>query len=57
MTLEKINLIDFGSALYFNEKGSINLATPEYMPPEVINLFINEKIHQSNYSMIELLNN
>lgn len=53
--MDQVNLIDFGSSLSFNEKGTINLATPEYMPPEVITLFINEKNHTNNHSMIELL--
>lgn len=29
-----IKLIDFGSAYHFLGNGSINTATPEYMPPE-----------------------
>jgi dual specificity tyrosine-phosphorylation-regulated kinase 2/3/4 len=31
---ESIKLIDFGSAYHFLGNGSINTATPEYMPPE-----------------------
>lgn len=50
--LEKINIIDFGSAISYFEKGGINLVTPEYMPPEVINQFINEK---NNIKIIENL--
>lgn len=38
---EKLKLIDFGSAYSFEEAGSISMATPEYMPPEVLELIIN----------------
>lgn len=38
---EKLQLIDFGSAYSFDEAGSISMATPEYMPPEVLELIVN----------------
>ena len=35
---ESINtkVIDFGSAHFFSEEGSVSVTTPEYMPPEAL---------------------
>ncbi|KAL4510233.1 hypothetical protein ABPG72_010426 [Tetrahymena utriculariae] len=55
--LEQVALIDFGSVVSYHEKGTINLATIEYMPPEVINQIINENNHTKNnkHTMIQNL--
>ncbi|KAL4467046.1 hypothetical protein ABPG74_010643 [Tetrahymena malaccensis] len=55
--LEQVALIDFGSVVSYHEKGTINLATIEYMPPEVINQIINENNHtkNNNHTMIQNL--
>ncbi|EAR97050.2 Serine/Threonine kinase domain protein (macronuclear) [Tetrahymena thermophila SB210] len=55
--LEQVALIDFGSVVSYHEKGTINLATIEYMPPEVINQIINEnnRIKNNNHTMIQNL--
>lgn len=37
-TYDGIKIIDFGSAYYFTSNGSINTATPEYMPPEALEI-------------------
>lgn len=37
-----VRLIDFGSCVHGSERGSINMVTVEYMPPEVIKLLISE---------------
>lgn len=47
-----IKMIDFGSAFSLKEVGSLGMATPEYMPPEVLKLIIS---NQSGRSSIEEL--
>lgn len=32
----RVSLIDFGSSYRSNEAGGVCMATPEYMPPEVL---------------------
>ena len=31
-----LKLIDFGSAFIFDETTSLNVSTPEYLPPEIL---------------------
>ena len=53
---EKVKLIDFGSAYSFDEAGNISMATPEYMPPEVLELILNaNKYTGPHKSQIEAL--
>ena len=39
--IEELKLIDFGSSFSYNETGTIAMATPEYMPPELLELISN----------------
>ena len=53
---ERIKLIDFGSAYSFEEAGNISMATPEYMPPEVLELIMNSNKYTGPHkSQIEAL--
>jgi dual specificity tyrosine-phosphorylation-regulated kinase 2/3/4 len=53
---DKLKLIDFGSAYSFEEAGSISMATPEYMPPEVLELILNSNKYTGPHkSQIEAL--
>lgn len=49
---EGIKIIDFGSAYYFTGSGSINTATPEYMPPEALEIAHCPGDHISHLSSI-----
>jgi len=40
MVVESVTLIDFGSAYSIHDKSSIPTATPNYLPPEVIEILI-----------------
>ena len=42
-----LKLIDFGSAYSWNETGNIGMATPEYMPPEFLNILFSNKGNKS----------
>lgn len=53
---EKLKLIDFGSSYSYDEAGSISMATPEYMPPEVLELLLNSSKYTGPHkSQIEAL--
>ena len=49
---EGIKLIDFGSAYSFISSGSINAATPEYMPPEALEIAHSPGDHISHLASI-----
>lgn len=38
-----LKLIDFGSAYSWNDSGNMGMATPEYMPPELLNILFSNK--------------
>lgn len=40
VVVESVTLIDFGSAYSIHDKSSIPTATPNYLPPEVIEILI-----------------
>ena len=48
----KLKLIDFGSAFNFDDNGNIGMATPEYMPPEVLDIL---SVNKASRSSIEHL--
>ena len=47
-----LKIIDFGSAYNWGDSGSLRMATPEYMPPEFLNLLIGR--NASNNSIEQL---
>lgn len=51
-TYDGIKLIDFGSAFSYTSSGSINTATPEYMPPEALEIAHGPGDHISHLAKI-----
>lgn len=47
-----LKVIDFGSAYHWDACGNIGMATPEYMPPEFLDVLVS---HRANKSSIEQL--
>ena len=45
-------LIDYGSSFFFESLKQYRLATPEYMPPEMINFLNKEKGQPFNSSIL-----
>jgi len=42
-TLEDLKIIDFGSGFFFGGNNMLSITTPEYLPPEFLNLFTTRK--------------
>jgi dual specificity tyrosine-phosphorylation-regulated kinase 2/3/4 len=40
--LKEVKLIDYGSSFEFRNIAQFSMATPEYMPPEILNYIIHE---------------
>lgn len=40
--LTELKLIDYGSSFEFRNIAQFSMATPEYMPPEILNYIIHE---------------
>jgi dual specificity tyrosine-phosphorylation-regulated kinase 2/3/4 len=40
--LKEVKLIDYGSSFEFTNIAQFSMATPEYMPPEILNYIIHE---------------
>mgnify|MGYP002368436954 FL=1 len=38
--VRELKLIDFGSSFLFNNLRQLSMATPEYMPPEILNYIL-----------------
>ncbi len=58
--LLSLKMIDFGTSFSLRERGSVSITTPEYMPPEVLQLFISSggninKSSNTTLSQIEQL--
>eukprot|EP00828_Plagiopyla_frontata_P032709 TRINITY_DN42577_c0_g1_i1.p4 TRINITY_DN42577_c0_g1~~TRINITY_DN42577_c0_g1_i1.p4 ORF type:complete len:128 (-),score=10.40 TRINITY_DN42577_c0_g1_i1:349-732(-) len=54
-----LKIIDFGSILFLGGKWNISTATPEYMPPEVLELLINRSTipAEQQQELIEQMSN
>ena len=51
----KLKLIDFGSAFNFDDNGNIGMATPEYMPPEVLDILLTNKTNRSSIETLSTI--
>ncbi|EAR93546.4 Serine/Threonine kinase (macronuclear) [Tetrahymena thermophila SB210] len=54
-SFQKVHLIDFGSCFSFKDVGSIGMATPEYLAPEMLELFAQRFNINNQVSQIEQL--
>ncbi|KAL4480297.1 hypothetical protein ABPG74_020813 [Tetrahymena malaccensis] len=54
-SFQKVHLIDFGSCFSFKDVGSIGMATPEYLAPEMLELFAQRFNTNNQFSQIEQL--
>lgn len=56
--LTEVKLIDYGSGFEFGDISQFSMATPEYMPPEILNYIIHE--NEGDYEKVlyeEVMNN
>ncbi|KAL4506038.1 hypothetical protein ABPG72_013799 [Tetrahymena utriculariae] len=54
-SFQKVHLIDFGSCFSFKDAGSIGMATPEYLAPEMLELFAQRFNTNNQFTQIEQL--
>ena len=52
--LKELKIIDFGAAFRYSEPGYLCVTTPEYLPPEYLNMF-KSKTPMGNNSKLEFL--
>lgn len=52
---KKVSLIDFGSSFSLDDKGQVGMATLEYLPPEMLEIFKGSQPNNSKISSIEKL--